>query len=135
MDSPSAPAPSPSPAPGGSGHIPAGPTNEDRAKQVVLGTSKEFPQLIRVFASEGEAVGAADQLLRRILWHLQLAGYQANGQKNPSGAISSDKITVMINNTWRVFDIFSLGVAGRATTVQWLEITGANPFPRTLIPD
>jgi hypothetical protein len=135
LDSPSAPAPTPSPSPGGSGHIPAGPPNEDRAKQVVLGTGKEFPQLTRVFGSEGEAVGAADQLLRRILWHLQLAGYQANGQKNPSGAISSDKITVMINNTWRVFDIFSLGIAGRATTVQWLEITGANPFPRPVIPD
>jgi hypothetical protein len=135
MDSPRTPAPTPSPTPGGSGHIPAGPANEDRAKQVVLGTAKEFPQLTAVFGSEGEAVGAADQLLRRILWHLQLAGYQANGQKNPSGAISSDKITVMINNTWRVFDIFSLGVAGRATTVQWLEITGANPFPRPVIPD
>jgi hypothetical protein len=134
-DAPNAPAPPPSPTPGGSGHIPAGGPTEDRAKQVVFGTAKEFPQLTRIFGSEGEAVGAADQLLRRTLWHLQLAGFQANGQKNPSGAISSDKITVLINNVWRVFDIYSLGVAGRATTVQWIEITGANPFPRPVIPD
>jgi hypothetical protein len=131
------PSPTPSPVPGGSGHIPAGGSTEDRAKQVVVGTFKEFPQLTRVFGSEGEAVGAADQLLRRTLWHLQLAGFQANGQKNPSGAISSDKITIMIGSTWRLFDIYSLGVAGRATTVQWLEIpsNGANPFPRPVIPD
>jgi len=135
MDSPSVPSPAPSPTPGGSGHIPAGGPTEDRAKQVVLGTGKEFPELIRIFGSEGEAVGAADQLLRRTLWHLQLAGFQAAGQKNPSGAISSDKITVMINSVWRVFDIYSLGIAGRATTVQWIEITGANPFPRPVIPD
>ena len=135
MDSPSVPSPAPSPTPGGSGHIPAGGSTEDRAKQVVLGTGKEFPELTRIFGSEGEAVGAADQLLRRTLWHLQLAGFQAAGQKNPSGAISSDKITVMINNVWRVFDIYSLGIAGRGTTVQWIEITGANPFPRPVIPD
>jgi hypothetical protein len=140
-DTPAPPTPSPAPVPspggGGNGHVGPGPLNEERAKQIVFGTAKEFPQLTRVFGSEGEAVGAADQLLRRTLWHLQLGGFQANGQKNPSGAISSDKITIMINGTWRLFDIYSLGVAGRATTVQWLEIpsNGANPYPRTLIPD
>src|SRR6185436_7367732 len=67
-DTPAPPTPSPSPSPspgGGNGHVGPGPLNEDRARQIVLGTAKEFPQLTRVFGSEGEAVGAADQLLRR----------------------------------------------------------------------
>jgi len=141
-DTPTPPAPTPSPVPapspsGANGHVGPGALTEARAKQVVFGTYNEFPALRRVFGSEGEAVGAADQLLRRTLWHLQLAGFQAAGQKNPSGAISSDKITIMIGGTWRLFDIYSLGVAGRATTVQWFEIAanGANPVPRALIPD
>jgi len=132
---PPTPAPPPSQSPGGSGHVGPGPLSEARAKEVVLGTAKEFPQLTRVFGSEGEAVGAADQLLRRTLWHLQLAGYQANGQKNPSGAISSDKLTIFINGGWHVYDVYSLGVAGRATTVQFIEVPLPNPYARSLIPD
>jgi hypothetical protein len=136
-DTPRAPTPAPIPSPGNgqNGHVGAGPLTEDRARTVVSGTYNEFPTLRAVFGTEGEAVGAADQLLRRTLWHLQLAGFEAARQRNPSGAISSDKICVRIGGTWRVFDIYSLGVAGRATTVQWLEITGANPTPGALIPD
>jgi len=139
-DSPQAPSPSPSPAPGtGSGgqngHIGAGPLTEDRARLATTGTFNEFPNLHAVFGSEGAAVGAADQLLRRTIWHLKLAGFEAARQKNPSGAISSDKMCVKIGGVWRVFDIYSLGVAGRATTVHWLEITGANPQAHAGIPD
>ena len=139
-DSPQAPSPSPSPAPGtGSGgqngHIGAGPLTEDRARLATTGTFNEFPNLHAVFGSEGAAVGAADQLLRRTIWHLKLAGFEAARQKNPSGAISSDKMCVKIGGVWRVFDIYSLGVAGRATTVHWLEITGANPQADAGIPD
>ena len=80
-------------------------------------------------------MGAADQLLRRTIWHLQLAGFQAAGQRNPSGAISSDKLTIFINGGWHVYDIYSLGVAGRATTVQFFEVPLPNPYQRPLIPD
>jgi hypothetical protein len=133
---PVAPAPSPSPSPSGqNGHIGPGPQTEDRARTATTGTYNEFPSLHAVFGSEGEAVGAADQLLRRTIWHLQLAGFEAARQKNPSGAISSDKMCVKIGGVWRVFDIYSLGVAGRATTVHWLEISGANPQNLPVIPD
>ena len=139
-DTPRPPTPSPSPSPtpgtgGQNGHIGAGPLTEDRARLVTTGTYNEFPNLHAVFGSEGEAVGAADQLLRRTIWHLQLAGFEAARQKNPSGAISSDKMCVKIGGVWRVFDIYSLGVAGRATTVHWLEINGANPQNMPVIPD
>ena len=101
----------------------------------MFATAREFPHLTSVFGSEGEAVGAADQLLRRTIWHLQLAGYQASGQKNPSGAISSDKLTIFVNGGWHVYDVYSLGVGGRATTVQFFEVPLPNPFARNLIPD
>jgi hypothetical protein len=138
-----APAPPPPPPPGGGGgggaggghHVGPGPLSEARAKDVVFATAREFPHLTSVFGSEGEAVGAADQLLRRTIWHLQLAGYQASGQKNPSGAISSDKLTIFVNGAWHVYDVYSLGVAGRATTVQFFEVPLPNPYPRNLIPD
>lgn len=133
-----APSPTPTPSPNGqNGHIAAGGSTEARAKSVVFGTYSEFPSLHAVFGSEGEAVGAADQLLRRTLWHLGLAGFEAAGQKNPSGAISSDKICIKIAGQWRLFDIYSLGTPGRATTIQWFEIAanGANPTPRPVIPD
>jgi hypothetical protein len=132
------PSPTPTPSPNGqNGHIAAGGATEDRAKSVVFGTYNEFPSLHAVFGSEGEAVGAADQLLRRTLWHLNLAGFEAAGQKNPSGAISSDKICIKIGGQWRLFDIYSLGTPGKATTVQWFEIAsnGANPYARPVIPD
>jgi hypothetical protein len=74
-------------------------------------------------------------LLLRTIWHLQLAGFQASRQKNPSGAISNDKLTIFIDGAWKVYDIYSLGFAGRPTTVQMLEITGANPVPEAGIPD
>jgi hypothetical protein len=85
--------------------------------------------------SEHEAVAAADELLGRTIWHLQLAGFQAARQRNPSAAISSDKVSIVINDRWHVYDIFSLGVAGRATRVQWIEVPLPNPVATEGIPD
>jgi len=124
-----APPPPLQPNPGGGGgggvgtggHIPAGAPTEARAQQVVFGT-------------EAAAEDAAEQLLLRTIWHLQLAGFQAARQRNPSGLISKDKLTINIGG-WRAFDIYSLGVAGRATTVQFFEIGGTNPVPDPGIKD
>ena len=136
-------APPPPPTGGGGGgggggpqnHVGPGPINASRASQVVFATAREFPNLTQVFGSEGEAVGAADQLLRRTIWHLQLAGFNAARQKNPSGAISSDKISINIDGQWHCYDIYSLGVAGRATTVQFIEVPLPNPVADSGIPD
>jgi len=51
-------------------------------------------------------VAAAAELLRRAIWHLHLAGYQSGRQRNPSGAISNDKLTIAIDGAWRAYDIF-----------------------------
>ena len=90
-----------------------------------------------MFPTDAQAVGAADQLLLRTIWHLQLAGYQAARQRNPSGLISSDKLNIFIGGAWQLYDIFSLGYAGRATIVQFFKMDagGANPVPNGGIPD
>jgi hypothetical protein len=126
------PAPTPAPAPY---HVAPGPLSIDRAKQVVFATSNEFPHLTAVMSSEHEAVAAADELLGRTIWHLQLAGFQAARQRNPSGAISSDKVSIVVDGRWHVYDIYSLGVAGRATRVQWIEVPLPNPVGDGGIPD
>ena len=123
------PAPAPVPNPVSPFHVGPGPLSEERAEQVVRNTGREFPHLTRVFPTDAEALDAASELLRRTIWHLQLAGYQAARQRNPSGLISQDKMTIFVNGSWRAYDIFSLGFAGRATTVQFLPIGGANPVP------
>jgi hypothetical protein len=119
--------PTPTPSPGsGSGHIPAGPATVERAQDVVNRTFEEFPSLSAVFPTEDQAVAAAQELLLRTIWHLQLAGFQAGRQQNPSGAISNDKLTIMIDGSWHSYDIFSLGVGGRATTVGFMEVFPAH---------
>jgi hypothetical protein len=129
-----APAPEPVPAPSPF-HVGPGPLSAARAQQVVYATSNEFPHLTAVMGSEQAATAAADELLGRTIWHLQLAGFQAARQRNPSGAISSDKVSIFINGAWHVYDVFSLGTAGRATRVQWLEVPLPNPVANGGIPD
>ena len=102
---------------------------------MVFGTACEFQQLTAVFPTDSQALAAADELLRRTIWHLHLAGYQAGRQQNPSGAISSDKLTIFIGGAWHAYDIFSLGYAGVATRVQFLEVTPPNYVPDGGIPD
>jgi hypothetical protein len=127
--------PPPPPPPSGPGHVGPGELSEDRAKQVIVGTYDEFPHLSAVMWSESDAVGAADQLLLRTIWHLQIAGFQTGRQRNPSNALSSDKLTILINGGWHAYDIYSLGVAGRGTTVHFLEVWPASPVPNGGIPD
>lgn len=130
---PTTPGPT-SPGSGGS-HVAPGPLTVDHASQVVYATAREFPRLTAVFGSQGEAESAAEELLRRTIWHLQQAGYQAARQRNPSGAISKDKLTIYINGAWHAYDIFSLGVAGRATQVQFVEVSPPGPVADAGIPD
>ncbi len=115
----------------------SGPTNltTDHARQIVLDTANEFYNLTRVFSTDRAATDAATELLGRVIWHLQQAGFQAGKQRNPSGVISGDKVTILIEGQWHIYDIFSLGFAGRATTVQFVELTGADPVPDNGIPD
>ena len=62
-----------------------------------------------------------------MIWHLKLAGFEAGRQKNPSGAISGDKLTVFLEGKWVAYDCFSsVGTPGKATPVIFLNV-GAVP--------
>jgi hypothetical protein len=133
------PPPSPPPSPPASGsryHVADGPLTTTRAKQVVMATSDEFANLKAPRATEAQAVAAAAELLRRTIWHLQLAGFQSGRQRNPSGAISNDKLTIAIEGGWRAYDIFmDYGSPGVQTRVIFLEVFPANPVADAGIPD
>lgn len=111
-------------------HIEPGPLTVDLARSVVFATAKEFRSLIAVYGTDQDASDAAEQLLLRIIWHLHLIGFTNVGrQKNPSGLISIDKFAIEIEGEWHAYDVMSLGYAGRATTVQFVEIGSPNPQP------
>ena len=68
-----------------------------------------------------------------MIWHLRLAGFQANRQRNPSGLISNDKLTINIGG-WHVYDVMSLGYAGVAGRVTFNEVPLPDPVPDPACP-
>src|SRR5262245_46262419 len=89
---PDQPPPPPPAPPTNPYHVAPGPLDIARAERVVYATASEFPNLTAPPSSEQEGVARAEELLLRVIWHLKLAGYDAARQRNPSGAISNDKL-------------------------------------------
>ena len=94
-------------------------------QQIVVATFNEFP----VLANDGMNADSMEQLLRRMIWHLQLNGIQAARQKNPSGRISQDKLSALIDGQWRVYDVLSDRADPGPFRVGFDEVPGANPQP------
>lgn len=133
---PPPPPPQPITAPGNAHHIGFGPPTTARAQQVVFATSNEFAHLRAPRATRAQAEAAAAELLRRTIWHLRLAGYQSGRQKNPSGAISNDKLTIAIDGAWRSYDIFmDYGAPGTTMRVIFKEVFPPNSVADAGIPD
>jgi hypothetical protein len=137
---PAPPAPEgPPPSPGPSGnphHLPPGPLTSDLASQVVFATGREFPHLTAAPPSESEGIARAEELLLRTIWHLQLAGFEAGRQRNPSGAVSNDKLTIVIDGGWRAYDIFrDVGRPGAPLDLIFLEVFPAGPLAYPGLPD
>jgi len=130
-----APAPPPPTGGGGggdghSGHIPPGPPTEDRARQVVIGVGNEFPNLVRANTED-----AGEQLMLRMIWHLKLAGFTAGRQRNPSGRISGDKLTIILTDgNQHVYDVVSTTPTG-PLDVHFSEVPAPNLQPDPGIPD
>ena len=135
---PTTPPPPPPPPPPAENphHVEPGPLTFARTELVINATADEFPQLLVARPTEGEAQAAATELLRRIIWHLRHAGYQAGRQKNPSGAISGDKLTVFADGAWHAIDVFyDYGTPGVPVRVIFWEVFPANPVADEGIPD
>lgn len=130
------PNPPPPPTPPNPNHVGPGPLTTARAEQVVYATGREFPNLTAAPATESEGLERAEELLLRTIWHLKLAEYDAGRQRNPSGAISRDKLTIFIDGAWHAYDIFQdVGRPGVPMRLIFLEVGGANPIAYPGIPD
>ncbi len=128
--------PGPEVTPSNPHHVPAGPLDAAQADRVVQATGREFAHLTAPRGSSDEAVGAAEELLLRMIWHLQVAGFDAARQRNPSGAISNDKLNVLIGGQWRAFDVFmDYGQPHQQTQVIFYEVFPSNPLPYPGVPD
>jgi hypothetical protein len=135
---PPAPEPPPQPPPpsGNGYHVGPGPLSVARARQVLDATSAEFPWLSGPQPTPDASFNATAELLRRMIWHLQVAGYQAARQRNPSGGISKDKLTIFIDGQWHAYDVFiAVGTPGVPANINMLEVYPASPVADTGIPD
>ena len=106
---------------------------------MVFGTADEFPNLVAAKPSDAEAEAAQTEWVLRVIWHLQLNGFQAGQQRNQSGTISRDKITIMINGRWNIYDLLgAFGAGGVPAQVQFALIGSpgdGNYLPNPGIPD
>lgn len=83
------------------------------AGMIVCGTAQEFSALTAAVVDLPTREANAVELLGRMIWHLQIpqgspaeVAFEAGRQRNPSTAISKDKLTVKINGLWRAYDVF-----------------------------
>ncbi len=129
--SPNNPSPSNNPF-----HLGPGPQTRDRAMEILEGVDAEYPHLARAHSTEQQAIAAGEELQLRFIWHLKQAGFNAGRQRNPSGAISNDKMTVFLEGRWKAYDIlYDFGVANRPAKVIFLEVTPADHIPHDGISD
>lgn len=81
------------------GHVDAGsPLTAYVAGSIICGTCREFPALLAAAPDQATRDANQAELLGRVIWHLQNAGFTAGKQQNPSGAISGDKVTVQVQD-------------------------------------
>lgn len=89
---------------GSDGHV-TGPLTAVLAGQIVCGTGNEFASLKAATSDQATRDANSVQLIQRMIWHLQQAGFTAGRQQNPSGAISNNKLTVQVEGVFRAYDV------------------------------
>ena len=108
-------------AAGATGHDTGGLLTAVRAGQIACGTCNEFSALRNPVADAVTREANIVELGRRIIWHLQQAGFTSGQQRNPSGAISSARVCVVVDDVLRVYK-FVRGVNfDQALPTQWNE--------------
>jgi hypothetical protein len=76
------------------------------AGKIVGGTGNEHPLLLAPTPDLATREANAEEMLERMIWHLQLAGFNAGRQRNPSSLISKDKLTVDTDGETKAYDVF-----------------------------
>lgn len=122
-------------AAGGTGHDTGGLLNAIRAGQIVCGTGHEFPALLNPVATSAERDANLEEMILRMIWHLHQAGFTAGRQKNPSGAISKDKLCVVVDGVTRAYDIFTGVDPSQPVPTHMNEVAPANLQDDAGLPD
>lgn len=99
---------------GSNGHA-TGTLTAELAGKIICGCGNEFPALLAPTADAATRDANITQLLSRMIWHLQLSGFVAGKQRNPSGVISNNKLTVQIDGGYYAYDVI---VSANDYTVQ-----------------
>jgi hypothetical protein len=102
---------------------------------IVCGTAHEFSSLLLPVVDQPTRDANVLELLGRMIYHLQLAGFAAGKQRNPSGLVSTDKLTVQQGTTWWAYDVFSLVPFDQPLSTQMIPVGGANTVADGGIPD
>ena len=118
-------------AAGSSGHDTGGLLNPVRAGQIVCGTGNEFSALKNPTASLATRQANATELLVRMVWHLQNAGFLAGRQRTPANTIAPDQLAVEVDGIVRAYQVF---VAVDDFTTP-LQTTMSETTPASLISD
>jgi hypothetical protein len=116
------------------GHVaPGSPLTAVTAGMIVCGTGREYSALKAITVDLATRQTNAEELIRRMVWHLQQAGFTAGRQNNSATGtrISNDKITVEINGAFRAYDV--LGSYDDFTAV--LQTRMGQVFPARYIAD
>lgn len=93
---------------GATGHVdPSLPKDLTTVGMIVCGTGNEFAALKAVTVDLPTREANAEELVRRMIWHLQQHGFVAGRQNNSSSGvrISSDKLTVQVDGVWWAYDV------------------------------
>jgi hypothetical protein len=121
---------------GSNGHVDATlPRNMVTAGMIICGTAVEWAVLMDPAPDETTREAEAEQMLGRMIWHLNTQGYIAGRQRNPSGLISKDKLTVQIDGVFRAYDVLSLNPAPDYMTSHCIQVFPADYVVDGGIPD
>jgi hypothetical protein len=104
----------------GTGHVAASePLDPVTGGRIVCGTGVEFASLKAATVDLPTREANAEELVRRMIWHLQQKGFTAGRQRNPSGVISKDKLTFKVPGepSYRAYDVF-IALDDYTTTLQ-----------------
>lgn len=122
------------------GHVPPGsPLTPITAGMIVCGTGREIgagwsgPALRAPTATLAQRLTNAEELLRRMIWHLNTAGFLAGRQNNSATTVrfSNDKLTVQIDGVFRAYD--TMGAYDDFTST--IQTRMAQVFPARYIAD
>jgi hypothetical protein len=121
---------------GADGHVaPGTPLTAITVGQIVCGTAREYDSLRAAAGDAATRLANQIELLLRVIWHLNLAGFTAGRQRNPSGLISNDKLTVQVGGVYRSWDIFQGVSFGIYLPVHMIEVFPAEYIAEAGTPD